>query len=146
MVTNRSFLRRRAIIVVLAASVFTSLAAAVALASISLASNPRGCASLSIDFAPNHVTAGQFMDFDSSLSNCSSTTERLVVVLDPTGPCPFVPESTDRYSLGPQEGFGTSGLMLAPSCPGHYRVKGRVRWMGRVIARDVAGFTVLPGA
>jgi hypothetical protein len=84
------------------------------------------------------------MDFDFGLSNCSSVTERLVVVLDPSGPCPFLPESADRFTLGPDEGLGSSALLLAPSCPGHYRAKGRVRFEGRVIARDVAGFTVVP--
>jgi hypothetical protein len=105
---------------------------------------PHGCAALVVAFSPRHVAPGNGIDLDASLSNCSSETETLVLHFEPRGRCPFVPASTERDTLGPDQGFGTSALFLAPECSGHYRLKVSVAYLGRVIARDVTGFTVLP--
>jgi len=103
-----------------------------------------GCADLEIEFFPRTVSPGQGMDMDYSLANCSSVKETVVVPLHSTGPCPFVPSSVNRYTLRPRMGFGTSALMIAPDCRGHYRVKARVLYRGRVLDHAVAGFTVVP--
>jgi hypothetical protein len=84
------------------------------------------------------------MDSDFSLTNCSTHSERLVVVLSPKGRCPFLAPSRTAYRLGPDEGVGGSGLFIAPSCRGHYRVKATVLLRGKRIDRAMAGFTVLP--
>jgi hypothetical protein len=100
------------------------------------------CARLTVEFFPRLVEPGQGMDMDFELSNCSSVTERLVVSLSPKGPCAFVPASTHTYVLEANAGLGSSGLMAAPSCPGHYRVKAKAILHGRVLDRSVATFTV----
>jgi hypothetical protein len=74
--------------------------------------------------------------------NCAAFTEKLVVVLTATGPCPFTPSSRDVYVLGSMRGFGASGLAFAPPCGGHYKLKGQVSFRGRVLDRATAAFTV----
>ena len=104
---------------------------------------PKPCAKVTVDFFPTRVTAGQAMDLDFSLTNCSARAERLVVKLSAKGPCAFIPRSRDVYALGPGEGVGQSGLLTAPDCPGHYRLRARVSLNGRRLDRDRARFTVV---
>jgi hypothetical protein len=110
---------------------------------LTAATPARPCAKVTVDFFPRRVTAGQAMDMDFSLTNCSARTERLVVKLSPRGPCPFIPASRDVYTLGPGEGVGQSGLFLAPSCPGHYRLRARVKLGHRHLDKDRARFAVV---
>jgi hypothetical protein len=131
-------------VVLIAASFLTAVASPSLGARAEAGPRKRGCADLQIDFFPNRVSPGQGMDMDYALTNCSSVKETLVVPLHSKGPCPFVPSSLDRYTLGPREGFGASGLFMAPECHGHYKVKAQVLYRGRVLDHAVAGFTVLP--
>jgi hypothetical protein len=103
----------------------------------------RPCARLDLEFFPRRVEPRQLMDTGFALSNCAAFTERLVVVLTATGPCPFTPSSRDAYVLGPMRGFGASGLTFAPPCGGHYKLKGKVSFRGRVLDRATAAFTVV---
>jgi hypothetical protein len=100
------------------------------------------CAKVTMDFFPTRVTAGQAMDMNFSIENCSARDERLVVRLSSRGPCPFISASSQRYDLGPGEGTGQSGLFTAPDCTGHYRVKARVFLGHRRLDKAHAGFTV----
>jgi hypothetical protein len=104
----------------------------------------RGCAKLTVDFFPKRVTAGQGVDLDFSLTNCSSHREHLVVVLSARSPCPFITTGKSRYDLGPNEGVGSSGLFIAPDCHGHYSVKATVLRHGKRLDQAVTGFTVVP--
>ena len=112
--------------------------------SIALAESPPGrpCAELELEFFPRQLDPSQAMDTDFALANCASFAERLVVELDASGPCPFLPSSRHVYLLAAGHGFGTSGLGFAPTCPGHYKVKGHVSFEGRVLDRTRASFTV----
>jgi hypothetical protein len=104
---------------------------------------PKPCAKATVDFFPKRVTAGQAMDLDFSLTNCSARDERLLVKLSPKGPCPFMSPSRQWYDLGPGDGVGQSGLFTAPDCPGHYRLKVQVKLGHRHLDRVRARFTVL---
>jgi hypothetical protein len=133
--------------VLIAASFLTALASPPSAARATTgdgSESKKGCVEFQIDFFPTRVLPGQGMDMDYSLANCSSMRERLVVPLRFKGPCPFIPSTVSRYTLGPQMGFGTSALIIAPDCRGHYRVKAQVLYRGRVLDHAVAGFTVLP--
>jgi hypothetical protein len=96
------------------------------------------CASLSLAFFPDTVLPEHTYDYDFDLFNCGDVTERLVVRLLPAGPCEFIPRSRDVYVLEPGQGFNVSSLMIAPSCPGKYRLRGQVRFRGRTLDRDQA--------
>jgi hypothetical protein len=102
----------------------------------------RGCAALTLEFFPKRVHAGDGVDLDFSLTNCSSRTERLVVVVSSKGPCPLIPPSEQTFRLGPDEGVGSSGLFIAPDCPGRYRLKAAVLRKGERLDRAVTGLTV----
>jgi hypothetical protein len=100
------------------------------------------CARLELDFFPRRIEPGQAMDSGFGLANCATFTERLVVVLESTGPCPFLPSSRSVYVLMANRGFGSSGLGFGPSCSGVYRTKGTVSFRGRVLDRAHASFVV----
>jgi hypothetical protein len=103
------------------------------------------CASLSLAFFPDVVRAEHTYDYEFDLFNCGDVTERLVVRLLPTGPCEFIPRSRETYVLEPGHGINISSLMIAPSCPGEYRLRGVVRFLGRTLDRDHAVLTVVDG-
>jgi hypothetical protein len=125
-------------------AVVLGLGHAVAPASPVVASLPSAaCADLSLGFFPSTVDPGQGMDYEFDLLNCGSIKERLTVRLQPQGPCPFLPPSRKTYVLEPGHGLQISALMIAPSCPGDYSLRGMVRFGERRLDKAVASFTVL---
>jgi len=103
------------------------------------------CASLSLEFFPDTVLPEHTYDYEFDLFNCGDVTERLVVRLVPTGPCEFIPQSRTTYVLEPGHGINISSLMIAPSCPGEYRLRGVVRFEGRRLDKDQSLLTVTDG-
>jgi hypothetical protein len=119
------------------------------------------CADLEMEYFPHKVLRGWAMDLDMSLMNCSTRTEVLTLVIEAkarvsfpsdarrasasgSSTCPSFPAPEPAaYTLGPRAGFGTSALLIVRYCPGHYRLKGRVLFRGRVLDRAVTAFTVL---
>jgi hypothetical protein len=97
------------------------------------------CASLSLAFFPDTVSPEHTYDYDFDLFNCGDVTERLVVRLFPAGPCEFIPRSRDVYVLEPGQGFIVSSLMIAPPCPGNYRLRGEVRDQAVLTVTDADG-------
>jgi hypothetical protein len=102
------------------------------------------CASLSLQFIPTVVLPKHTYDYNFDLVNCGSVTERLTVRLEPSGPCAFIPRSRETYVLEPGQGFSISRLMIAPPCPGDYRLRGMVAFRGRALDRDRASLRVEP--
>jgi hypothetical protein len=100
------------------------------------------CASLSLQFIPTVVLPKHTYDYNFDLVNCGRVTERLTVRIEPSGPCRFIPPSNKSYVLEPGQGFGISSLMIAPPCPGEYRLRGRVTFRGRTLDRDAASLRV----
>jgi hypothetical protein len=100
------------------------------------------CAALSLQFIPTVVQPEHTYDYNFDLVNCGSITERLTVRIDPSGPCRFIPRSSKTYTLEPGEGFGISSLMIAPPCPGEYRLRGVVLFQGRRLDRDTPSLRV----
>jgi hypothetical protein len=131
------------------ASIAVALIALVALPAVgnatqrSQAHAKGGCAKLTLEFFPKRVHAGDGVDLDFSVTNCSSRAERLVVVVSSRGPCPLIPASEQTFRLGPDEGVGSSGLFIAPDCRGHYRLKATVLRKGKRLDRAVTGLTVV---
>lgn len=103
------------------------------------------CASLSLAFFPDTVLPEHTYDYDFDLFNCGDVTERLIVRLIPTGQCRFIPRSKEIFVLEPGHGINISSLMIAPSCPGQYRLRGEVRYQGQTLDRDQAVLTVEDG-
>ena len=54
----------------------------------------------------------------------------------------FRPVESWTYTLGPQQGFGSSAVFVPPDCPGHYKVKASVLFEGRTLDHVLAGFGV----
>jgi hypothetical protein len=132
-------------VLVATAMLFQLVASGSQVATASDSSGERSaCASLSLAFYPRTVTPGQAMDYYFDLSNCGTVAERLTVRLDPTGPCRFLPRSKRSYVLEPNQGFAVSALMIGPSCPGDYLLRGDVEFGGRTLDRAVASFRVRP--
>jgi hypothetical protein len=128
-----------------AVALLLQLALATPVASAAAVEDRAVCASLSLEFFPSVVQPEHTFDYNFDLVNCGSITERLVVRVAPSGPCPFIPRSKETYVLGPGQGFSISSLMIAPSCPGDYSLRGVVTFRGRRLDRDIAHLQVRPG-
>lgn len=101
------------------------------------------CVELDLSYGLRTVTPGTIFDVEQGLVNCSDRRLRIRVRIKASGPCAFPRPGSSRYTLDAGGGVFGSGLIIAPSCPGHYRVAGRALVHGVVVARAHAGFTVL---
>ncbi len=101
------------------------------------------CVKLDLDYSLHTVRPGSILDVEQGLVNCSDRRLRIRVKIKASGPCAFPHFGSSRYTLDPDSGVFGTGLIIAPSCPGRYRVAGRALVRGVVVARAHAGFTVL---
>ena len=104
----------------------------------------RGCARVSFDYSLARVVAGDLMDMDLGILNCSDHVERLRLHVKATGPCAFLHPHAHTYPLPANFAVGSTSLMLAPSCPGRYSVHLRLTLAGHRPVLDAAsdGFSV----
>ena len=102
------------------------------------------CGDVTFDYFPNVIAAGQAMDMDLSVENCSGIRERIYLQVRWRGPCDFFHPERHAYDLEGGHGFAMSILMLAPDFPGSYRADVRITAQGNILDRDRSGFTVNP--
>jgi hypothetical protein len=96
-----------------------------------------------LSYSSHVVHPGDLFDMDLTIENCSDVPEHLLLKVHSVGPCPFPHPTRAAYDLGPHEGVRSFALVIAPDCPGPYRVR-----VGLVLAdwpldRDTAGFRVV---
>jgi hypothetical protein len=133
--------RKPALAAILAAGLFIS-SGGVALAS---ASGPdRACGQVTFDYSFVRVVAGELMDMDLSIVNCSTHTERLRLHVRTSGPCAFPHPVAHTYKLIPHFAVASTALIISPSCEGHYSVRVKLTLRGTRAVLDTArdGFSV----
>jgi hypothetical protein len=101
------------------------------------------CGLVDLSYSSHVVHAGDLFDMDLTIENCSDIPEHLLLKVQSAGPCPFPHPRRAVYDLGPHEGVGSSALVIAPECPGPYRVRVGLVLADRPLDRDAAGFRVV---
>jgi hypothetical protein len=99
----------------------------------------RPCGRVAFDYSLDRPVAGQLMDMDLSIVNCSDHEERLRLHVKASGPCPFAHPVATTYTLPPDFGVSSSALIIAPSCFGRYSVHVKLTIAGSRRVLDVAG-------
>jgi hypothetical protein len=108
------------------------------------AARKRPCAKLHLSYSLRTVEPGQVFDYSEAIVNCSNSPRTIRVRISAFGPCQFAHPSSAKYRLAGGLGVQSDALILAPPCPGHYRIVGKAIIRGSVVARAHASFTVLP--
>ena len=99
----------------------------------------RPCGLIGFDYSVSRPVAGQLMDMDLNIANCSDHEERLRVHVKTSGPCPFPHPVAHIYELPPDFGVFASALVIAPSCVGRYSAHVKLTIAGSHRVLDVAG-------
>lgn len=113
-----------------------------AVASASVSDRP--CGRVSFDYTLQRVVAGELMDMDLGIENCSDRTERLRLRVRTSGPCAFAHPVRHTYELPPHVAVSSTSLILSPSCEGRYSVRVRLTLVRSRAVLDAAsdGFSV----
>lgn len=99
----------------------------------------RPCGRVGFDYSLDRPVAGQLMDMDLNIVNCSDHEERLRLQVKTSGPCPFPHPVAHTYELPPDFGVFSSALVIAPSCVGRYSAHVKLTIAGSRRVLDVAG-------
>ena len=130
--------------IVLAVTAILALAFGVPPANASTQHADRPGGVVTFDYSPTRVDAGDLVDMDLSIGNCSDQVERLRLRVRTSGPCSFPHPVRHTYKLDPHFAVGSSSLIVAPSCRGRYSVRLKLTLAGSHVVLDTArgGFFV----
>ena len=80
----------------------------------------RSCTGVTAHVTPHRVHPGQVVGFEATAQNCGSST--VLVRQQNVGPCGFGYRPHRGIRLAAGTGFGEAAGLIAPSCPGSYRL------------------------
>jgi hypothetical protein len=103
---------------------------------------PSAAFSLSVD--PSSVSPAGTVTVSGSVTNTSSSTEKLTINYVVSGPngCSYSESYSVNVTLHPGEAQSASVSRTVPSCPGTYTITGTVQAGGTVLATASTTFTV----
>jgi hypothetical protein len=103
----------------------------------------RTCADLELSYRLRVVDPGQVFDYRQVLVNCSARSRTIRVRIRAFGPCDFPHPPSAKYTLPAHFAVEAVAIIVAPTCPGRYRIVGTAIVRGSVVDRAHAGFTVV---